>query len=236
MSQLGQLLIETITHSDPAIRDRSVRELAAQATVAEKLEACEELEQFRGNRAKSLRAGPRLARPARPLPLRDPGRASRFRESGLIPFPGFVDLMERRYEQAIATFRDAMKPRRPERRDLQRACPSLRADRLSEPGRPGAEVGPELSGQPLDVPGRTGRRAPAANPSCAAVRDPESSLFPILIERTRVRLDLSHSGWSDIFFLGMDFPEGARVLNISVDLGVHGRDAAPGPRSRRACG
>ena len=25
----------------------------------------------------------------------------------------------------------------------------------------------------------------------------------------------------------MDFPEGAKVINISVDLGVHGRDAAP---------
>ena len=44
-----------------------------------------------------------------------------------------------------------------------------------------------------------------------------------------MRLDLSHSGWSDIFFLGMDFPEGARVLNISVDLGVHGRDQRPTP-------
>ena len=31
-------------------------------------------------------------------------------------------------------------------------------------------------------------------------------------------MDLTHSGWSDIFFLGMDFPEGARVLNISIDL------------------
>ncbi|RXM02451.1 hypothetical protein EO238_29610, partial [Citrobacter sp. AAK_AS5] len=31
-------------------------------------------------------------------------------------------------------------------------------------------------------------------------------------------------GWSDIFFLGMDYPEGAKVLNISVDLGVFGRD------------
>src|SRR5262249_31708302 len=40
--------------------------------------------------------------------------------------------------------------------------------------------------------------------------------------------DLSHSGWSDIFFLGMDFPEGARVLNISIDLSV--RDSgAPRP-------
>ena len=27
----------------------------------------------------------------------------------------------------------------------------------------------------------------------------------------------------------MDFPEGARVLNVSIDLGVHGRDAAPRP-------
>ncbi len=55
------------------------------------------------------------------------------------------------------------------------------------------------------------------------------SLYPILIERTPVRLDLSHSAWSDIFFLGMDYPEGARVLNISVDLGVHGRDRRPIP-------
>jgi hypothetical protein len=42
-------------------------------------------------------------------------------------------------------------------------------------------------------------------------------------------MDLSHSGWSDIFFLGMDFPEGARVLNVSIDLAVHGRDAEPKP-------
>ena len=27
----------------------------------------------------------------------------------------------------------------------------------------------------------------------------------------------------------MDYPEGARVLNVSVDLGVHGRDASPQP-------
>ena len=53
--------------------------------------------------------------------------------------------------------------------------------------------------------------------------------FPILRERTPVRMDLTHSAWSDIFFLGMDFPEGAKVLNISVDLGVHKRDAEPQP-------
>jgi len=44
-----------------------------------------------------------------------------------------------------------------------------------------------------------------------------------------VRMDLTHCGWSDIFFLGMDYPEGARVLNVSIDLAVHGRDTAPRP-------
>jgi galactokinase/mevalonate kinase-like predicted kinase len=46
--------------------------------------------------------------------------------------------------------------------------------------------------------------------------------YPILQETTPVRMDLTHSAWSDIFFLGMDFPEGARVLNVSIDLNIHG--------------
>jgi UDP-N-acetylglucosamine pyrophosphorylase len=53
----------------------------------------------------------------------------------------------------------------------------------------------------------------------------EGSLFyPVLHENTSVRMDLTHSGWSDIFFLGMDYPEGARVINLSINLGVFGRD------------
>jgi hypothetical protein len=51
----------------------------------------------------------------------------------------------------------------------------------------------------------------------------------VLREQTPVRMDLTHSAWSDIFFLGMDYPEGAKVLNVSVDLGVRGRDGAPKP-------
>jgi hypothetical protein len=57
----------------------------------------------------------------------------------------------------------------------------------------------------------------------------ESGRFPLLVEQTPVRLDLTHTGWSDIFFLAMDFPEGARVLNISVDLSVCGRNEEPVP-------
>src|SRR5204863_3084249 len=60
-------------------------------------------------------------------------------------------------------------------------------------------------------------------------RNAGDGTYPILRERTPVRMDLTHCGWSDIFFLGMDFPEGAKVLNVSIDLGVHGRDATPRP-------
>jgi hypothetical protein len=60
-------------------------------------------------------------------------------------------------------------------------------------------------------------------------KDPATSLYPVLFEATPVRMDLSHSGWSDIFYLGMDDPEGARVLNVSIDLAVLGAGMA-GPR------
>ena len=53
--------------------------------------------------------------------------------------------------------------------------------------------------------------------------------FPVLHERTPVRMDLSHSAWSDIFFLAMDYPEGARVINISVDLANRGGKQRPAP-------
>ena len=59
--------------------------------------------------------------------------------------------------------------------------------------------------------------------------DSGDGAFPVVHETTAVRMDLSHSAWSDIFFLGMDFPQGARVLNISIDLAVHGRDPVAKP-------
>src|SRR5512137_544873 len=60
-------------------------------------------------------------------------------------------------------------------------------------------------------------------------KHPADLSYPILRESTPVRMDLTHCGWSDIFSLGMDYPEGAKVLNVSIDLGVHGRDTAPRP-------
>jgi hypothetical protein len=75
-------------------------------------------------------------------------------------------------------------------------------------------------GHPLDYPLRLRSELLARS---------ADGLWPVLREETAVRLDLSHAAWSDIFFLGMDYPEGARVLNVSIDLAVRGRDAAPRP-------
>ena len=66
----------------------------------------------------------------------------------------------------------------------------------------------------------------ACGRSCSSSAADNGDAFPILHEATPVRMDLSHSGWSDIFFLGMDLPEMARVLNVSIDLAIH--DAAGG--------
>lgn len=70
---------------------------------------------------------------------------------------------------------------------------------------------------------------PLRLPSILLEKTGHNQIYPILKEQTAVRMDLTHSAWSDIFFLGMDFPEGARVLNVSVDLGVHGRDKETKP-------
>lgn len=61
-------------------------------------------------------------------------------------------------------------------------------------------------------------------------KDEKSGLYPLLNESTPVRMDITHSGWSDIFFLGMDYPEGAQVLNISVDLSVKKKSRKSNPK------
>ena len=77
------------------------------------------------------------------------------------------------------------------------------------------------TGHPLDYPLRLRRELLDR----VSPEDP----MPVLSEETAVRLDLSHAAWSDIFFLGMDYPDGAKVVNISVNLGVHGRDSGARP-------
>ena len=228
MSQVGRLLIETITDSDPAIRDRSVRDLTARAGLAEKLEACRELEEFRRTRHnlyERVRASLFLHALYRYGIQEDPS----IRASGLIPFTGFMNLMERRYEQAIAEFLEAIKRDGPSgtvASALARAYEQVAFQTLADQVR--SSVRSCQGNRWMFRVGSADEHPLRIHPRLL-VRELDDGLFPVLVERTPVRLDLSHSGWSDIFFLGMDFPDGARVLNISVDLGVHGRDAAPRP-------
>src|SRR5262249_22521410 len=88
MSRVGRLLIEPTPHADPAIRARPIRELTAHASLAEKLEACDELEQFRRtcqNLYERVRASLFLHALHRYEIQDDPA----VRGTGLLPYAGF---------------------------------------------------------------------------------------------------------------------------------------------------
>ena len=106
MAMHGARLIETITSSDPALRDRSIDELIAGASTAQTLEACAALEAFR-QRAENLYERVRASMFLHAIYRYRLQDAPDVPSGGTIPFDGFLDLMGRRYEQAIASFRSA---------------------------------------------------------------------------------------------------------------------------------
>ena len=146
-----------------------------------------------------------------------------------MPFKGYEHLLQRRFEEAIEQFLAAQAHDGPSdaiSSALAAAYHRLAFQTLADQVRRSVRSvkGNQWMfrmGHPQDQPLRIRREL--------LQPEAEGGGYPILCERTPVRMDLTHSGWSDIFFLGMDFPEGARVLNISIDLGVHGRDPSPKP-------
>jgi len=220
-------LIEIITSADPRIRNRSLDSVCRTASGEQLLAACAELDAFRrrsDNLYERVRALFFLYAIHRfYLPLK-PG----VRQRGLISFHGFKHLLNRRFAEAIEEFLAGQKaegPSDPISSALAAAYQRLAFQTLADQVRRSVRSvrGNQWMfrmGHPADHPLRL-------RPELLR-RDADGS-YPILRERTPVRMDLSHGGWSDIFFLGMDFPEGARVLNVSIDLGVHGRDVAPRP-------
>src|SRR3954449_7540891 len=107
MSSRGSLLIETIRSADPSVRDRSVRQLITGAEPTEVLRACDELERFRQT-AENLYERVRASMFLHAIYRYALQEAAELRDTGHIPFDGFKDLMERRFEQAIGSFRAAM--------------------------------------------------------------------------------------------------------------------------------
>ena len=220
-------LIDLITSADPAVRNQSLDALCARATAAELLDACAELDDFR-HRSENLYHRVRAlfflyAIHRFHLPAKLPAAAN-----GMIPFKGYEHLLQRRFEEALDHFLAVQNASGPS----DALCSAL------------ASVYQRIGFQTLADQVRRSVRAVRGNQWMFRMGHPADhplrirpellqrgadGSYPVLRELTPVRMDLSHSGWSDIFFLGMDFPEGARVLNISIDLGVHGRDLTAKP-------
>ena len=215
-------LIEIITSADPQIRNQSLDAVCAKASGDELLAACAELDAFR-RRSENLYERVRAlfflyAIHRFHLPAKIPAGAD-----GMIPFKGFEHLLQRRFEEALEQFLTVQKTAGPSdaissalANVYQRIAFQTLADQVRRSVR--SVRGNQWMfrmGHPADHPLRV-------RPEL--LQRGGDGTYPVLRELTPVRMDLSHSGWSDIFFLGMDFPEGARVLNVSIDLGVHGRD------------
>ena len=225
---MASRLIEIITSPDPAMRNRSLDAFCRSASLAELMAECASLDAFR-------RASDNLYERVRALfflyaihRFHIPLKAG-LQAQGFIPWEGYAHLLQRRFEEAIDTFLRAQASQGPSeavssalaeayhRLGFQTLADQVRRSVRSVRGNQWMFRVGHPADQPLRVRPELLRRPSADAP------------FPILREATPVRMDLSHSAWSDIFFLGMDYPEGARVLNISIDLGVRGRDAGPRP-------
>lgn len=219
---------QVITSDDPSIRDTSLDELCAGSSLMDLLHQCAQLDRFRrtsGNLYHRVRALFFLYAIHRfHLPPRLSGH-----ESGTIPFAGYEQLLSRRFPESIDSFLTEQARRGPSvtlSSALADAYHRLAFQTLADQVRRSVRTvrGNQWmfrTGHPADVPLKI-------RPELIQV-DPQSRCFPNLRERTAVRMDFTHSAWSDIFFLGMDFPEGARVINASVDLAVRGRHTSPEP-------
>src|SRR6266511_4485623 len=221
-----QSLTSIITSADPNVRNRSLDSLCRDASLERLLAFCAELDAFR-RRSENLYERVRAllflyAIHRFHLPLQ-PGIGQR----GRVPFKGYEHLLHRRFEEALDYFLAVEKAEGPSdaicsalsdayhRLAFQTLADQVRHSVRSVRGNQWMFRVGHPSDQPLRV-----------RPELLDLQD---GPFPILRERTPVRMDLSHSAWSDIFFLGMDYPTGARVLNVSLDLGVRGRDTATRP-------
>ncbi len=217
-----------ILSTNPLVRDQPIEAFVRDATFPDLLAECADLDEFRRsseNLYHRVRALFFLAALHRfHLPMR-----ADLPSEGVVPFAAHEFLMRRRYDEAVRLLLDRQRTLGPSdplcsafvvayrglafqtlANQVRRSVRGVRGNQwMFRIGHP--------ADQPLRIRSELVRRADASAP------------YPVLRERTPVRMDLSHSAWSDIFFLGMDYPEGARVLNISIDLGVHGRDASPRP-------
>ncbi len=216
------VLVEIVTAADAAVRNQSLDAFCRPAPLETLLAECAALDRFRrhsGNLYERVRALFFLYAIHRfHVPLKAGASAG-----GEIPHAGQMLLLKRRFDEAIDLFlgtQAAQGANASLSSALAGGYRSLAFQTLADQVRHSVK---SLRGnQWMFRAGHPAELALRIHPALLA----GDGLFPILHESTPVRMDLTHSGWSDIFFLGMDFPEGARVLNVSIDLSVRGSGAA----------
>jgi galactokinase/mevalonate kinase-like predicted kinase len=225
-------LISIICATDPALRNRALDEACSSLSLQQLLEQCAVLDAFR-RRSENLYEKVRAlfflyAIHRFHIPLRL-SHGTRNTQRAPIPFKGYEHLLQRRFEEVIDCFLAVQNSEGASdsiSSALAAAYHRLAFQTLADQVRSSVRTvrGNQWMfrmGHPVDQPLRL-------RPELLR-RSSSDGSYPILRESTPVRMDLTHCGWSDIFFLGMDYPEGAKVLNVSIDLGVHGRDAGPRP-------
>ena len=215
--------IETITSSDPVTRNRSFFDLSRTQSPDQLQKALQELDAFRKTTTS-------LYDKVRAILFLYAGFRFFLQENvsipttGKIPYAGFHDLLARRFEQAIDTFFEEAEKNGPNANlysALAESYHQLSFQILA--GQVRKSVRSTKGNQWMFRVGHAEEHPIRIHPQLLE-RSGGSLFYPVLHEQTSVRMDLTHSGWSDIFFLGMDYPEGARVVNLSIDLGVWGRD------------
>jgi UDP-N-acetylglucosamine pyrophosphorylase len=217
------VFIETITAAEPSKRNRSFFEISRNLPATELLKSLRELDNFRKttpNLYDKVRAILFLYAGFRFFLMEHKDTAS----TGKISYAGFEDLLSRRFEHAISTFLNEI-----DKNGANASLFSALADSyhhlsfqiLADQVR--KSVRSSKGNQWMFRVGHSEEHPIRIHPKLLQRKD-NSLFYPVLHEQTSVRMDLTHSGWSDIFFLGMDYPEGARVINVSINLGVFGRD------------
>ncbi|MFW5831921.1 MAG: UTP--glucose-1-phosphate uridylyltransferase [Prolixibacteraceae bacterium] len=221
-------LVEIITSDNPEIGNQSLDSVCSEKGLNELLTECAALESFRHqsrNLYEKVRALLFLYAIHRfYIPFQKDVTSN-----ALIPFESYQHILNRRFEEAIEMLLRIQKKQGANEglsSALSDAYHKLAFQTLADQVKKSVRTVPGNNwmfriGHPEDHPLKWKAELHQ--------KEKSTGLYPVLKEKTPVRMDLSHSCWSDIFFLGMDFPEGARVLNISVDLCISDNDAQPVP-------
>jgi galactokinase/mevalonate kinase-like predicted kinase len=214
-------LIETITSEDEFLRNRSIESLLHGSQFRELLNFADELESFRRsskNLYHKVRASLFLYEIFRFYLVKD----SAVKPHGIIPFEGVKAAFERDFEKSLEIYLTKIKGNNNYNCSIFSAVAGTYYKLSFKYLLDQVKLSMSQCIENHEIYNINGLADyPFTVSSLMTTPDPSTGLYPVGMDASPVRLDPSHSGWSDIFFLGMDFPEGARIVNMSVNLRIH---------------